>query len=919
MIRALLIAFLCASAADAGGGPETTLLVVNGRSPVSRGIANHYAALRHMPASHVLYLDEVPHDGVISLELFREKIWAPIEAYMQRAGLAGCIDLITYSADFPYAVDFRKALGGDRAGQPIGGQAALTGVTYLIRQVEAGGRFWELLRGASNPTQTNRYSRFAWGGESGTQPKLTGEDRAIFRKASIAYRGGDYPTAARSYADFVKRAPHIGRAWVEYAICLVRLKRNGEALDALESAAGNGFADSALVGAQEGLAPLRRDERYARILGRMRSAMPGLRSVRGFRASFSWGANGEPVVEADSMHRYFLSTQLAYTGYVGNSVPEVLVYLTASAGADGTNPDGTVYICKNSNVRSTARQQFFGPLVGALKARGRKVEILDNTKIPAGKDDVIGAVVGTAGFNWGASKSRILPGAICEHLTSFGAHFGTSSQTKISEFMRYGAAGSSGTVMEPLALHMKFPNPLIHVFYADGCTLAEAFYQSTHGPYQLMVMGDGLCQPFAKRAVFTVGGASSPWKDKVTFRPEGAVGKYELWVDGKRIAVGEALEWDTRAGRDGWHDVRVVHLSNDLLETRTTRLVEGIVENGSGAPKVFAKSDSVVYGEPIVLKVEGAKRFEVWCGGHKVADGSSVDSRLVGPGTVQLIVRSKQAQAKPVSVTVAPPAMLSASKLVGDAALGLAGTADGEQPMIITSLASRAAGLRMQDQLGAHKKAKSIQLAGGIEIAADGLYQLNVTGGGQVTMRIDGHELCKDVPLDQQAYIPVSLAKGWHALEVDYAARGLPRLEVLVTGDQRAAAPRIGRLLPKDAQSPKWKTLGKGVLELTWKKTPKKGVKAIALIPEKGATLPTEWTVEWRRGKVGRFKKIAAQVVVAPANTKPPRPKKGEKPKKIGPLAIELLFERVKGRQIRLIPKTPAKVAKIVVTRVGKK
>ena len=87
---------------------------------------------------------------------------------------------------------------------------------------------------------------------------------------------------------------------------------------------------------------------------------------------------------------------------------------------------------------------------------------------------------------------------------------------------------------------------------------------------------------------------------------------------------------------------------------------------------------------------------------------------------------------------------------------------------------------------------------------------------------------------------------------------------------------------------------------------------------KKGATLPTEWTIEWRRGKYGKFKKIEAEVVTAPPSAKAPRPKKDEKPKQLAPLGIELLFKPGKGRQFRLVPKTPARIARIVVSRLGK-
>ena len=38
---------------------------------------------------------------------------------------------------------------------------------------------------------------------------------------------------------------------------------------------------------------------------------------------------------------------------------------------------------------------------------------------------------------------------------------------------------------------------MIQVHYARGCSLAEAFYQSVYAPYQLMIVGDPLCRPWA--------------------------------------------------------------------------------------------------------------------------------------------------------------------------------------------------------------------------------------------------------------------------------------------------------------------------------------------------------------------------------------------------------------------------------------
>ena len=47
---------------------------------------------------------------------------------------------------------------------------------------------------------------------------------------------------------------------------------------------------------------------------------------------------------------------------------------------------------------------------------------------------------------------------------------------------------------------------LLHVHYASGCTLAEAYYQSVFGPYQLLVVGDPLCRPWARIPVVSIEG-----------------------------------------------------------------------------------------------------------------------------------------------------------------------------------------------------------------------------------------------------------------------------------------------------------------------------------------------------------------------------------------------------------------------------
>ena len=110
LAHATLLAFVaflfCVAPAHAGGGPETVLVVVNAESPASVEVANAYATLRDIPPTHVFHLEGVPHQPVIDIATFRERILKPIEAYLDAQGMAEDIDTIAYSVGFPYGVNF---------------------------------------------------------------------------------------------------------------------------------------------------------------------------------------------------------------------------------------------------------------------------------------------------------------------------------------------------------------------------------------------------------------------------------------------------------------------------------------------------------------------------------------------------------------------------------------------------------------------------------------------------------------------------------------------------------------------------------------------------------------------------------------------------------------------------------------------
>ena len=356
------------------------------------------------------------------------------------------------------------------------------------------------------------------------------------------------------------------------------------------------------------------------------------KSTDGFRGWHRYGAQGEVTNEAGN--RYLLAVMLGVTAGRGNSVTEIVRGLEASAAADGTKPPGTIYFVTNDDVRTKTRSPAFPPIVRELEALGVNAEIVSGV-LPSARRDVAGLTMGSPDFDWPASKSTIVPGAICENLTSLGAVFTASAgQTPLSAFIRAGAAGSSGTVIEPYALQVKFPHPAIHVHYARGATLAEAFYQSVQSPYQLLVVGDPLCRPWAtipQVEVVAAGDGSGLTADatlsgviellpKATVAGQkpsrdggadaGAIDHFTLFVDGVQLAQcrpGERLPLDTAQLADGHHELRVVATESSSVQSQG-RWVQ---------PVRFANR-----GKALTLEVEPAR----------VSVAGTVRVRVVGDG-----------------------------------------------------------------------------------------------------------------------------------------------------------------------------------------------------------------------------------------------------------------------------------------------
>lgn len=963
-VVALLLLLALAPAARAGGGPETTLVVANADSPTSLEVANEYVRLRDIPSTHVLYLEDIPPQPIIDVETFRQRILRPIEAHLAAQGLANDVDTITYSVGFPYGVNFQAdAREADfEIVSPISRTASLTGLTFLYRQVLA-----------KNPAgylglQANGYFRRPAEMPTHDPTQTSPEARALETDAQGALRSKDWKRATEGFAKLTHLVPGNPGHWYNLACCLALLERPDEALDALEKAVEHGFRNVDHARQDVDLESLRERPAFQRLLEAMREVAP-VQPSRGFAARHAWTGHDEPVenAPADSPDRFRLAVMLGWTGTYGNSVPEILACLRRAAGSDGTRPDGTVYFLVNDDVRSQTRTPFFESAASALRRMGRKARILvkgqddQDGVLPRNRNDVLGLVAGVAHFRWGEDMPDLLPGSIAEHLTSFGAHFGTRGQTKCTEFIRHGAAGSSGTVAEPFSTPFKFPVPHVHLHYASGCSLAEAFYQSVWGPYQLLILGDPLTRPFAyfSDVAFASPDPGQSWSGtvavqaKVTSPPGSAARSLELWVDGRlteKALPGAPLPWDTTKVADGVHELRLVAVDAGPIRTRSYAKALVRVANGTHTLEVQAPDEVVAYGDPVRLRgtAEGVETVELLRGSQvlAMADVESDAWRLetpsprLGIGRVVLYVRGtagdgSRVRSAPLAVDVTGSSDRLVPRVVEDEQLlpGLLATltdADGKEHEGIVITVGGGRGRTLGHDLAALgvPKPTKVRLEGLLRAPASGLWEIELHTRGPVRCLVGGREIVTldGAPASGRAIVLLGLEEGWHALVLEAEGPDVGRLALRLRGP-RAASPASDHLLARQplgrerAKAPESAFLagsetnaphllngnrrGRGVdlssegIEVHWKRS-ESNLVGVVLFPVRGwnaPALPIDWIVETRSSKRGRWKPVKNLRIAFCPG--PEAPGKDRVPVH---RYVELSFDRVSARRLRVRP-----------------
>lgn len=519
----------------------------------------------------------------------------------------------------------------------------------------------------------------------------------------------------------------------------------------------------------------------------------------GFRSWYAWDAENR-LLEAGAGRQYLLAAMLGCTSGRGNSTAEVIAMLKRSAAADYSRPTGTIYFAENSDVRSTKRQPLFASAVKAITAVGGKAATFAGT-VPK-KNDVAGAMIGSSDFS--LIDTKLQPGAIAEHLTSHGGMLNEgATQTPISDWVRAGAALTSGAVAEPYAVPFKFPAAYMHLHYVRGCTAAEAYYQSISGPYQMLVLGDPLCKPWGRRAKIELVGFdnSQPLAGDVTITPRATFdggdkpSRFELFLDGAMIsacAPGGSFTFNADRLVDGRHELRVAAVGPEPIEMRSSVIAPFDTADRIRTLTLKRVGDGPIrWGEVLALDVAatglpaGAKIV--------VAQGTRGVALLAAPGRIQLAPHLFGAgpvtlQAFAITGPAQPPAVLSApleleiepapplpkladldeTKLRPGAALTI-----GDKPATALTTATFDEGLR------AVAKDEAFQLTAYFDVAEDGLYQFHLRHALQLELAVDDLPIYKsDAKQPTLDYAPIALAAGRHKLTLTGKLTGPPQLDI---------------------------------------------------------------------------------------------------------------------------------------------
>lgn len=186
----------------------------------------------------------------------------------------------------------------------------------------------------------------------------------------------------------------------------------------------------------------------------------------------------------------------------GSSLKQIYAMIDRGVVADGSmakvnRPKATAYLMNTSDKARNVRSRRY-KIIQELLAKKINIKQI-NADVLKDKKDVMFYFTGRSRIN-AIDSNKYLPGAIADHLTSYGGRLFGSGQMSILRWLDAGATASYGTVVEPCAFTQKFPNPGIVIErYTQGESLIQAYWKSVAWPGQGVFVGEPMAAPYAQK------------------------------------------------------------------------------------------------------------------------------------------------------------------------------------------------------------------------------------------------------------------------------------------------------------------------------------------------------------------------------------------------------------------------------------
>jgi uncharacterized protein (TIGR03790 family) len=251
-----------------------------------------------------------------------------------------------------------------------------------------------------------------------------------------------------------------------------------------------------------------------------------LTSALAFGYDTKWCTKPAPCAPTAPSPYFNTTTTTPYTTHAmrpamviaGTSVDAANALIDRGVSADATYPLARGYLVRTSD---TARSVRYPDMQNVSTAWNKPDSLAftyqddsaSGTGLITDKSDVLFYFTGLAYVDQ-ITTNQYLPGAMADHLTSYGGQIPQSGQMSILRWIEAGATASFGTVVEPCNYTTKFPQVSVAVAkYFAGATLIEAYWKSVAWPGEGLFIGEPLARPYG--TTYSVDGGTMTIKTTV--------------------------------------------------------------------------------------------------------------------------------------------------------------------------------------------------------------------------------------------------------------------------------------------------------------------------------------------------------------------------------------------------------------------